>query len=105
MKTKVQKGLSTEDAVKMFRIANPEYKFHADVFDTDEPRVRKTKWILENRLSEIDRTIFILYLECGNVRDLGSLLNVSKTYASETVKKIEQKIRNEYKLIENEDNF
>lgn len=74
-----------------YREIRKDYGFNA--FDDGEARV--LKWVIENRLTEPERIIIVLYAELGNLRALVPYLGVSLTAVHKKVKGVQRKIRDE----------
>lgn len=47
------------EVVKEFRAIKEEYAYNPDVMCLDDDRVRKIKYIIDNRLDAVDRTIIL----------------------------------------------
>lgn len=80
------------DIVRHYRNIKGEYAFHDTVMDEDDTRVRTIKHIMRDHLTEVEKTIFILYLELQSYRKLGQELGCSHQTIKNEVKKIKTKI-------------
>lgn len=65
----------------------------------DNERLRRTKYIITNRLSPADRKIIHLYAEYGSIRKLAAELDVSRGTAHKEVKRIREIVRRNYELL------
>ena len=86
----------SEELLTEFRKVKEDYLFDPDVMNVEDERTRKLKWIVQNRLDTVDRTIIVLYCETQSLRKLGKLINVSYTTMEKEVRRIRKKILKEY---------
>jgi len=84
------------EVVKEFRQIKQEYAFNRDVFSLDDPKVARLKEIIETKLSQVDRTIILLYADCQSYRELGRKMNLSHMTVRKEVIRIRKIILDEY---------
>jgi len=84
------------DVVKEFRQIKQEYAFNRDVFSLDDPKVARLKEIIETKLSQVDRTLLLLYVDCQSYRQLGKKINLSHMSVRKEILRIKQIVLNEY---------
>lgn len=89
--------MTENKVVKEFRKIKEEYKFNPDVMCPDDPRVSRLKEIIETRLSQVDRTIILLYCDCLSYRKLGRKMNLSHMTIRREVIRIKKIILEEYR--------
>jgi len=89
--------MNIKEVVELFRNIKEEYRHNPDVMCLDDPRVDRLKWIIEHRLSQADRTIILLYIECQSYRKLGEMLQLSHMTVRKEVIRIKEIILNEFK--------
>ena len=65
------------EVVKEYRAIKAEYAFDPSVMNPDEPRVARLKEIIDTKLSQADKTILLLYVDCQSYRKVGKKLNLS----------------------------
>ena len=65
------------EVVKEYRAIKAEYAFDPSVMNPDEPRVARIKEIIDTKLSQADKTILLLYVDCQSYRKVGKKLNLS----------------------------
>lgn len=78
----------------------PEWKYYPEdfayndnIWDGDSEKIRKIKWVIENKLSVGEREIFLLYAHNNsNYHELGRLLGCSSTTARNKIIQIREKI-------------
>lgn len=91
--------MNNKDAVKEYKEIREEYAYDADIFTADGDRVAAIKWIIENRLTQVERTLILLYADCQSYRKLGKRLGLSHTTVYTLIKDIKAKILHEYETI------
>lgn len=84
------------EVVKEFRMIKQEYAYNPDIFTTDEPRVARLKEIINTRLSQVDRTILLLYVDCQSYRKLGQKMGMSHMTIRRELMRIKAVIIKEY---------
>lgn len=85
-----------QEIVKDYKTIKEDYKFNPDIFTQDDERVSKVKYILDNKLSQVDKTIILLYADCGSLRKLGRRMGLSHMTCRKEVIRIRQLILEEY---------
>lgn len=84
------------DAVKEFRAIKREYAYNPDIMSTDNPKIARLKEIIDTKLSVVDKTIILLYIDCQSYRKLGAKLNLSHMTIRREVLRIKRIILDEY---------
>ena len=82
--------------VQEYKLIKEEYAYKADILCEDDGRVRSLKYIIDNRLTQVDKTIILLYAELQSLRKLGAILGVSHATARTEVQRIKGIILKEY---------
>ena len=89
--------MNTENkVVKEFRQIRQEYAFNPDIMCQDDPKVSRLKEIIDTKLSQVDKTIILLYADCLSYRKLGHKMNLSHMTIRREVIRIKNIILNEY---------
>ena len=88
-----------EKTRRRYRDILEEYRFDPDIMNDDDELVRRLKYIVNRRLDTADRTIMILYADCGSYRELAEMLGISHSTIGKVIKGIRRKIRVEYERI------
>ena len=65
------------EVVKEYRAIKEEYAFDPSIFNQDDPKVARLKEIIDTKLSQADKTILLLYVDCQSYRKVGKKLNLS----------------------------
>ena len=84
-------------ASERLKAIRPDYAWDPSVFADGDRRADAVRCIIETRLSTVDRTIILLYIDCQSYRELGRLLGFSQTTAFKEVKRVRQRILDIYK--------
>lgn len=90
-------------AVDYKRIA-PDYAYDGTIFSEDTGRVAAVKYIINNKLTQVDRTIILLYTDCLSFRKLGKRLGFSHMTLRREVLRIKRIILDEYEKMQINDN-
>ncbi len=88
--------MTLKEAIDEYRKARAEYQFNPSIFSEDDPLVARIKEIIEKDLSQADRTIILLYAECGSYRKLGQMLGLSHMTARTEIMRIRKEILSRY---------
>lgn len=90
---------NADAAFREFKDIEAEYRFDASVMSEDESRVRAIKWIIDNKLNRVDKTLILLYADCLSFRKLGKRMGFSHTTMREEIKRIKAIILAEYEKL------
>ena len=85
-----------KDIVRSYKEISQEYTWDPSVFSMEDERVNAVKRIIQQRLTQVERTIILLYIDCQSYRKLGARLGISKETCRQLVLKIRAKILKEY---------
>ena len=86
----------TNKIVEEFRQIKQEYAWNPDIMNPEDSRVSKIKEIIDTKLSQVDKTIILLYCDCQSLRKLGKMMNLSHMTIRREVNRIKKKILEEY---------
>ena len=84
------------EIVKDFKEIKEDYAWHPDIMNNDDVRVAKVKEIINTKLSSIDKTIILLYVDCQSYRKLGERFGVSHMTIRRECQRIKKIILKEY---------
>ena len=85
-----------DNAVRAFKDIESEYRFDPSIFTEDGERVAAIKYIIDNKLSRVDKTLILIYADCLSFRKMGKRLGFSHTTMRCEVKRIKDIILDEY---------
>ena len=89
--------MTTEnELVKEFKAIKQEYAYNPDIMCLDDPRVSRLKEIIDTKLSQVDKTIILLYCDCLSYRKLGKMMHLSHMTIRREVIRIKNIILKEY---------
>lgn len=85
-----------EQAFREFKDIEEDYRFDPSIFTQDADRVAALKYIIDNKLSRVDKTLILIYADCLSIRKMGQRLGFSHTTMRKEVSRIRQIILEEY---------
>lgn len=88
--------MTENDVVKEFRQIRQEYAWNPDIMSEDDPRVARLKMIIDTKLTQVDKTIILLYCDCLSYRKLGEKMHLSHMTIRREVMRIKQIILDYY---------
>lgn len=88
--------MKENEVIKEYRQIKEDYKFNPDIMCPDDPRVARIKEIIDTKLSQVDKTIILLYCDCLSYRKLGKKMHLSHMTIRREVIRIKKIILEEY---------
>lgn len=88
--------MKENEIVKEYRQIKEDYKFNPDIMCQDDPKVSRIKEIIDTKLSQVDKTIILLYCDCQSLRKLGKMMHLSHMTIRREVNRIKKIILEEY---------
>lgn len=88
--------MAEKDAARDYMQIRQDYAFDPDIMNDEPERVARVKYIVNNRLNQVDRTLIILYADCQSYRKLGKRLGLSHTTVAQEINRIKAEIRRIY---------
>lgn len=85
-----------ENAFRDYKDIEADYRFDPSIFTGDEERVAAVKYIIDNKLSRVDKTLILIYADCLSFRKMGKRLGFSHTTMRGEVTRIKGIILDEY---------
>lgn len=82
--------------IKDLKEIKEDYRYDSDIFNKEDERVSAVKEIINTRLSVVDKTIILLYIDCQSYRKLGKRLGLSHMTIRREVLRIKKIILQEY---------
>lgn len=89
-----------EQAFRDFKDIEEDYRFDASIFTQDADKVAAVKYIIDNKLSRVDKTLILIYADCLSIRKMGQRLGFSHTTIRKEVSRIRTIIMKEYKAMQ-----
>lgn len=85
--------MTTDEARDIFRVAREDYRYNADVMCPDSPVMRSIKKAMDEKLTEPDRNLLILYSEVGSMVKVAEMMQVSKNTLRKNINRIRSIIK------------
>lgn len=85
-----------KDIARDYKDVREDYRFDPSIFSQEPDRTARVKWIIDNRLTEVERILILLYVDCQSFRKLGRRLGLSHQTCAKEVRRIKAKILQEY---------
>ena len=92
--------MKTKEIIRDYKEIKEDYMFSADIMCNEEERVHRIKEIINTRLSLVDKTLILLYVDCQSYRKLGARLGLSHMTCRKEIIRIKNIILNEYEKIQ-----
>lgn len=89
-----------DKAFREYKDIEADYRFDPSIFTQDNEKVAALKYIIDNKLSRVDKTLILLYADCLSFRKMGQRLGFSHTTMRIEVKRIKGIILDEYKKLD-----
>ena len=96
---------SVQEAVRDYKSIREDYRYDGSLFTEEPDRVARVKYIIDNKLSQVDRTLILLYADCQSLRKLGKRLGLSHTCVANEIRRIRETILTEYNTIKDNDSL
>ena len=85
-----------ENAFRDYKDIEADYRFDPSIFTADGEKVAAIKYIIDNKLTRVDKTLILIYADCLSFRKMGQRLGFSHTTMRGEVKRIKGIILDEY---------
>lgn len=85
-----------EQAFRDFKDIEEDYRFDPSIFTRDADKVAAVKYIIDNKLNRVDKTLILIYADCLSIRKMGQRLGFSHTTMRKEVSRIKKIILDEY---------
>lgn len=87
-------GQSTSDGLDDILYYPEDYSFNSDIFNEDSEQIRKIKWIIDNKLTDSEKTIFLMYTERNSSASAtAKVLHCTPATVRNYINRIRQKIK------------
>ena len=84
------------DVLRDYKEIRKDFEIDDSIFNAEPDKVRRIKEIVLNRLDQVERTLILLYADCGSLRDLGKRLGMYYGSVKRVHDPIKEKILTEY---------
>ena len=84
------------EIVRDYREIRQDYAPDPSIFSEEDERTHRVKEIIEKELPQVDRVLFLSYVDCGSLRKLARRIGVSEFTAQREIARIRKDILNRY---------
>lgn len=91
---------TTKEIIRDFKDIKEDYIFDNNIMNMEDERVHRIKEIINTRLSLVDKTLILLYVDCLSLRKLGERLGLSHMTCWKEIIRIKNIILKEYEKIQ-----
>lgn len=88
--------MNEKEVARDYKTIAEDYAWDGSIFSEEPEKVALLKYILQERLSQVDRTLIILYADCQSYRKLGRRLGLSHTTVRAEILRIRAEILDIY---------
>lgn len=92
--------MKDKEIARDYKSIREDYRWDGSIFSQEPDRTARVKWIIDNRLTEVERILILLYVDCQSYRKLGKRLGLSHQTCAKEVRRIREKILDEYSKLE-----
>lgn len=92
--------MKDKEIARDYKSIREDYRFDGSIFSQEPDRIARVKWIIDNRLTEVERILILLYVDCQSYRKLGKRLGLSHQTCAKEVRRIKAKILDEYEKLQ-----
>jgi DNA-directed RNA polymerase specialized sigma24 family protein len=92
--------MKDKEIARDYKSIREDYRWDGSIFSQEPDRTARVKWIIDNRLTEVERILILLYVDCQSYRKLGQRLGLSHQTCAKEVRRIREKILDEYAKLE-----
>lgn len=93
--------MKDKEIARDYKSIREDYRWDGSIFSQEPEKIARVKWIIDNRLTEVERILILLYVDCQSYRKLGKRLGLSHQTCAKEVRRIRTKILDEYSKLEN----
>lgn len=91
--------LKMNEIVKKYRECREDYAFNPDIFCKDEELIWKVKYILDHKLTAVEKSFVLFYAEAQSYRKMAEIMNMSHMTVKREIARIRNIIQEELKKI------
>lgn len=92
--------MKDKEIARDYKSIREDYRWDGSIFSQEPEKTARVKWIIDNRLTEVERILILLYVDCQSYRKLGKRLGLSHQTCAKEVRRIRTKILDEYSKLE-----
>ena len=88
--------MKDKEMARSYTQLREDYRFDGSIFSQEPERIARVKWIIDNRLTDVERILILLYVDRQSYRKLAKELTISHQTLAKEIRKIKAKILAEY---------
>lgn len=69
--------MKAEKIIREYADIKKDYEYNPDIMSEEEEKIASVKKVINTKLSVVDKTLILLYIDCLSFRKLGKRLGVS----------------------------
>lgn len=87
------------EIVKKYRECRDDYAFDPDIFCKDAELIWKVKYVLDHKLSNVEKSLVLFYAEVQSYRKMAEIMNISHMTVKREIARIRNIIKQELKKL------
>ena len=87
------------EIVKKYRECKDDYAFDPDIFCKDSELIWKVKYILDHKLTPVEKSFVLFYAEAQSYRKMAEIINMSHMTVKREILRIRNIIKDELKKL------
>jgi len=88
--------MKDKEVARSYTQLREDYRFDGSIFSQEPDKVARLKWIIDNRLTDVERILILLYVDRQSYRKLAKELTISHQTLAKEIRRIKAKILTEY---------
>ena len=88
--------MKDKEVARDYKTIREDYRYNDDIFSQEPERTARVKWIIDNKLTDVERILILLYVDLQSYRKLAKKLTISHQTCAKEVRRIRAKILDEY---------
>ena len=93
--------MKDKEVARSYTQLREDYRFDGSIFSQEPDKVARLKWIIDNRLTDVERILILLYVDRQSYRKLAKELTISHQTLAKEIRRIKAKILTEYETLQN----
>lgn len=94
--------MKDKEVARSYTQLREDYRFDSSIFSQEPDKTAKVKWIIDNRLTDVERILILLYVDRQSYRKLAKELTISHQTLAKEIRRIKAKILQEYNKLTDE---
>lgn len=95
--------MKDKEVARDYKTLRDDYRFDPSIFSEEPEKTARIKWIIDNKLTEVERILILLYVDCQSYRKLAQRLTLSHQTLAKEIRRIKAKILDEYQKLKQDE--